>query len=327
MEPLITIYTQCYNREEYIEKCILSVVNQTYKNFEYYICNHGSTDNTQQIIDKYAGEDDRIKSVFYPNSERGFYPDFIKENGKGKYFAMLDSDDWWDEKHLERLVLFSEENGLDMCMCGIESYTESTGEKGILRALPENLFFNISDINKHWYEVYDFLRSSWGKLISMEAVRKADYTTYKKNAISFTAEDTAFTLANLVFCKRIAVIPDKLLVYRIHGDSVSAKYKKDLVDNAFNIYVQSMEMLSLIGDDTQVSKDYILMVLIVAINYAVDMLLRSNWSDDEKEKEISRIIKLPYVEAIADISGFDNTVFGQRINEWLLIRGKNRWSL
>lgn len=81
------------------------------------------------------------------------------------------------------------------------------------------------------------------------------------------------------------------------------------------------------GDDTQESKDYILMVLIVAINYAVDMLLRSNWSDDEKEKEISRIIKLSYVEAIVEINGFDNTEFGQKINEWFQLGGKDRWSL
>lgn len=322
MEPLITIYTQCYNREEYIEKCILSVVNQTYKNFEYYICNHGSTDNTQQIIDKYAAEDDRIKSVFYPNNERGFYPDFIKGNGKGKYFAMLDSDDWWDENHLEKLVSFSEENELDMCMCGIESYTEATGEYGVLRALPETLVFDISDINKHWYEVYDFLRSTWGKLISMEAVKKADYSTYKKNAVSFTAEDTAFTLANLVYCKKIAVIPDKLLVYRIHESSISAKYKKDLVDNAFNIYVQSMEMLRLIGDDTEASRDYLLMVLIVAINYAVDMLIKSNQSEYEIYKEILRIVKIPYVEAISEVSGFENTGFGQLINAWLEKTGR-----
>lgn len=81
------------------------------------------------------------------------------------------------------------------------------------------------------------------------------------------------------------------------------------------------------GDDTQESKDYILMVLIVAINYAVDMLLRSNWSDDEKGKEISRIIKLSYVEAIVEINGFDNTEFGQKINEWFQLGGKDRWSL
>ena len=98
-----------YNGEKYIAQCIESVLNQTYPNFEYFVCNHGSKDATLSIINKYAEQDSRIKVLDYPNEARGFYPELIAKEGKGKWFAMLDSDDYWAEDNLEKLVAFAED--------------------------------------------------------------------------------------------------------------------------------------------------------------------------------------------------------------------------
>ena len=316
-EPLITIYTQCYNGEKYIEKCILSVINQSYTNFEYYVCNHGSTDNTQAIIDKYADLDSRIIPLYYTNDKRGFYPDFMKENAKGKYFAMLDSDDWWEPGHLEKMVDFSESYKLDMGVCGIRAFDEDKGNYNTLRKYPGVLIFSMKEISRYWNAIYTYLRTTWGKLIRMEALRAADFSTYYKNAQTFISDDTAFSLACFAKCGRVGILPEELLNYRINSGSVTARYKESQVENNYNIYLQFTSLLEELGDETASSKEFAINVFYDAINVAVDLLLKSDMGNEGKLREIDRILKIPCVADFINRFSNMNILFIAMIDEWM----------
>lgn len=316
-KPLITIYTQCYNGEKYIEKCILSVINQTYSNFEYYVCNHGSSDGTQDIIDKYAALDSRIIPIYFPNNERGFYPDYIKANAKGKYFAMLDSDDWWNESHLQKLVDFSERYNLDMSMCGINQYTEATQEYSDCRHVDNTIVFNVAELNVYLPIVYRFLRTTWGKLIRMEMLEKADFSTYYINAQTFISDDTAFSLACFESCNRVGIIPEVLLTYRVTDSSVTAKYKNSLVENNYNIYLQLQGLLRNMKVDTDENENYIYKVFAGAMDYSIWMLLDSTLTVDEKYKELMRIFKLPYICELLKDEKMKNSNLVNNVNIWI----------
>ena len=67
MEKLISVIVPVYNVEEYVEKCVLSIINQTYKNLEILIIDDGSTDNSYNICKKYANTDNRIKVMHQEN--------------------------------------------------------------------------------------------------------------------------------------------------------------------------------------------------------------------------------------------------------------------
>lgn len=101
MEPLVSIITPVYNSEEYLEETILSVINQTYKNWELLLIDDYSTDNSYKIIEKYL-TDERIK---YLRNERNSGPAITRnvglEKSKGEYIAFLDSDDIWAKNKLE----------------------------------------------------------------------------------------------------------------------------------------------------------------------------------------------------------------------------------
>ena len=109
-QPLVSVIMPAYNAEKYIEKAIMSVVNQTYTNWELIVIDDGSKDSTSEIVEKLAKKDERI--AFYANEKnigvartrnRGF------DLAKGEYVALLDSDDIWLEEKLEKqLALFSE---------------------------------------------------------------------------------------------------------------------------------------------------------------------------------------------------------------------------
>lgn len=105
--PLVSIITLTYNHEEYISKCIESVISQTYADWEEIIIDDGSSDRTREIIASF--KDKRIR--YYHLEHRGF--DYIGENYnyalrlcRGEYIAILEGDDFWPKDKIEKCVKF-----------------------------------------------------------------------------------------------------------------------------------------------------------------------------------------------------------------------------
>ena len=108
--PLVSVVMNVHNGEKYLEEAIRSILNQSYRHFEFIIINDGSTDATQSILDHLQGEDDRLQ-VFH-QEQRGIY--YSANRGcsaaKGKYIARFDADDISFSERLERQVAFLEEH-------------------------------------------------------------------------------------------------------------------------------------------------------------------------------------------------------------------------
>ena len=97
-----SIIVPTYNREKYIIKCIDSVLDQTYDNFEVIIIDDGSTDNTENLVKKY--QDKRIKYFKNENHGIGYSRNFGINKAKGDYIFFLDSDDYLEENMLEEVL-------------------------------------------------------------------------------------------------------------------------------------------------------------------------------------------------------------------------------
>ncbi|WP_297210919.1 MULTISPECIES: glycosyltransferase family 2 protein [Thermodesulfovibrio] len=125
-EPLISVYTPTYNRAKLlIERAVPSVLNQTYKNFEYIIVGDCCTDETEEVVTKIG--DPRIR--FYNLPKRGYrYPPTVENHWfagpvvpanfalklvRGKWIARIDDDDIWTEDHLEVLLRFAQEGNYE----------------------------------------------------------------------------------------------------------------------------------------------------------------------------------------------------------------------
>lgn len=111
-KPLISVATACYNSGKTIEKTIQSVLNQTYDNYEYWIIDGGSTDNTLEIVNKYAKEfGDRLHII--SEKDNGIYDAMNKgvKNSNGVMIGLLNSDDYYSENTLELVAKrYLEEN-------------------------------------------------------------------------------------------------------------------------------------------------------------------------------------------------------------------------
>lgn len=99
-----------YNAATFIEESILSVLKQTYPNWELLIVDDGSIDNTADIAQKFCDIDVRIKYLFQENGKQGKARNFAIQQSKGEYIAFLDADDLWVAEKLERQVTVLREN-------------------------------------------------------------------------------------------------------------------------------------------------------------------------------------------------------------------------
>ena len=103
MNEKISVIVPVYNVEKYLEKCVKSILNQTYSNFEILLINDGSTDNSDIICDKIKNLDDRIKVFHRENSGVSATRNFGLENSTGNLITFIDSDDFIKEDMLEIL--------------------------------------------------------------------------------------------------------------------------------------------------------------------------------------------------------------------------------
>ena len=111
MNNKVSVITASYNCAKFIEESIKSVLNQSYEDLELIIVDDCSTDNTEEIVNKYIKQDSRIK--FYKldkNSGAAVVRNKGLEVAKGRFIAFLDSDDIWDKEKLKKKINFMKDN-------------------------------------------------------------------------------------------------------------------------------------------------------------------------------------------------------------------------
>jgi len=104
VQPLVSVIMPAYNSEQYIAESIQSVLQQTYENWELLVVDDGSTDNTSDIVNRFATTEIRIKYIFQQNGRQAKARNTGIEKSTGTLIAFLDSDDLWLPDKLERQV-------------------------------------------------------------------------------------------------------------------------------------------------------------------------------------------------------------------------------
>ena len=114
---LITVIVPVYKVENYLQKCVDSVLNQTYPNLEIFLVDDGSPDNCPAICDSYAALDDRVHVIHKANGGQSSARNIALDKATGDYIAFVDSDDWLEPTAYEEMISFSQECDLDIVYC------------------------------------------------------------------------------------------------------------------------------------------------------------------------------------------------------------------
>lgn len=230
MKPLISVIIPFYNVDKYIEKCILSVIKQTYKNLEIILVDDGSTDKSFFIVKKYADTDKRIKLLQKENSGLSDARNYGLENSNG-LITFIDSDDFVEYDYIEFLYELMVKYDSDISCCR-ELYIKNNEEIDYINKNEEGTYNNIEDILKDLYSLNNVGVSAWGKLYKRKIF---DNLKFKKGIIY---ED--FDIIHLLFANAdiVSYSTEKKYVYRMRKNSISnSTFSKknmsifDIIDN------------------------------------------------------------------------------------------------
>ncbi|WP_022752764.1 glycosyltransferase family 2 protein [Butyrivibrio fibrisolvens] len=230
---LISIVVPVYNVEKYLEKCINSIIAQTYDNIEIILVNDGSTDDSADIISRFEEADTRIKSYSQENGGLSAARNTGINNANGRYIAFVDSDDYIHPQMIEILYRNLVSTGSDISVCDLfwinegekaEEYIENNitvyNGKNVLRKLIRDDLISVVAWNKLYKrELFDELRYPVGRLHEDEFVihkilakcQKSVYTDaklyyYIKRSGSIVSSKSSKKIedALLAFCERLA---------------------------------------------------------------------------------------------------------------------------
>ncbi|KZX14828.1 putative glycosyltransferase EpsH [Methanobrevibacter filiformis] len=134
LPPKISVIIPVYNAENYLNKCLDSVINQSLKNFEIICINDGSTDNSLKILKEYANKDKRIKIINQENKGAGAARNKGLNTAKGEYIEFVDSDDWLENNTLDYLYSLAKNKNTDIIMFKLRPWNDK-----------ENKFFKRND--------------------------------------------------------------------------------------------------------------------------------------------------------------------------------------
>ena len=136
MNETISIILPIYKVENYLAKCIESLLAQTYKNIEIILVDDGSPDNCGNICDAYAKKDARIKVIHQQNSGVAAARNAGLQEASGEYIGFVDPDDWVEPQMYERLLSGLKTTNTELAICGYNYYDE-TGAVDSSRLYPE----------------------------------------------------------------------------------------------------------------------------------------------------------------------------------------------
>lgn len=232
---MVSIIVPVYNVKKYLQRCLDSIILQTYVDWECLLINDGSTDGCGDICEEYANRDKRFRVFHKQNSGVGSARNVGLDKAYGEYVTFIDSDDWV-ETHFIQSLIDNVANGSGYTYVRqnvINDYTETGGEEKIEPIAHDVSTDNIDDAIS-LIEEYDLLSKGapWGKLYSMDIIRK--YGLRFPEDISFH-EDHYFVLRYIEYlmCEdfTFVLLKQPYYHYMIRSSFSLTKKKRTVAEN------------------------------------------------------------------------------------------------
>lgn len=216
MSELITLIVPIYNVEQYLPRCIESIIAQTYSELEIILVDDGSPDQCGKICDDYALKDSRIKVIHKSNGGLSDARNAGLDNMTGAFVAFIDSDDWIDRDWCEKLVDNMHKFNADVSICGIISERFNTNSN------QTNIITKEYGINPFYETGLDMMRryfcSSW---VAWDKIYRASIFNDIRFPVGEINEDEAIVLQILNKCNYVAFRNDTFYHYISRPESIT----------------------------------------------------------------------------------------------------------
>lgn len=214
--PKVSIIVPIYKAEKYLNRCIDSILAQTFTDWELLLIDDGSPDRSGEICDEYAQKDSRIRVFHKKNGGVSSARNLGLDNVQGEYVTFVDSDDWIDVHMYEEMYNKAIEEDADVVVCDFCS-TDCENEqysKGLISKERENVIVDVL--------LWRIAGCLWNKL-----VRRKEYTDHDLIYPTHNmGEDAALIVQILWNAKRISYLPEPFYYYYMNQTSIT-KYVSD----------------------------------------------------------------------------------------------------
>ena len=234
-ESLVSIVVPIYNVEQYLDRCVYSIVNQTYSNLQIILVDDGSLDSCPKKCDEWVDKDSRVSVIHKKNAGLGMARNSGIEIATGEYIFFIDSDDYLDQETIENCVKRAKEDSSDLVMYGVVNESSDGilskqipcvdrrvyDRKGIIEFLLPNLIASDTITGKQT----SIGMSAWRFMYSMRVISEVKWRFVSEREI--ISEDYYSLLDLFYYINKVSIIKAGYYHYWVNTNSLSRSYKKD----------------------------------------------------------------------------------------------------
>lgn len=239
---LLTIVVPVYKVEAYLDICVSSIVNQTYKNLEIILVDDGSPDNCPKLCDEWASKDNRIRVIHRKNGGLSAARNDGLRSSNGEYLLFVDSDDFLEIDACERLMNIA--NGEDVILGEATIVENGKSIPRVHTNLKENYIYTGPE-----YVITAVKKGEWFAAVCYNMYR---IRFLKENNLFFMEgvlhEDNEFTPRLCLAAKTVKYCHYRFYNYIIRGDSITGHLSQKHYDDLMKIYSSWYHMNTLISD-------------------------------------------------------------------------------
>lgn len=281
-KALISIIIPVYKVEKYLEKCIQSVINQTYENLQIILVDDGSPDNCGKICDEYAKKDHRIEVIHKSNGGLSDARNKGLEMAKGEYIGFVDSDDYIEADMYEVLYNLLKQYNADVSICNF--YTVSQGKISIKNADNGINEYNRIEILKEILLDKNIQSYAWNKLYKKELFDEIKYPIGKKY------EDIGTTFYVFEKCNKIVVTSEPEYYYLKRSDSLVNNVTESTVLDYTEIIIQRYLYTKENIKELKKYNNYYLAKTLITAHNDIELLGSISEKMQEKYKELYNLV-------------------------------------
>lgn len=296
---MISVIVPIYNVEKYLDRCITSIISQTYKDLEIILVDDGSTDTSGEICDRYASEDSRIVVIHKQNGGLSDARNAGLVRATGDYIGYVDGDDWIEPDMYELMVTNCMSAGADVAACRYkEVYPDRCvdGSTDMIKTLSKEETLEIYLCGDAQVKIYN---SVWSKLFKKELVKDYRFPVGQKS------EDIMYTTK--AFCNmNKCVYIDKALYNYVRGrvGSIMESYDEErMFKDELPFFKEQIDYIRGCGMEEYADKaayHFYRRLLMYFLDCRKDAIMRGTSRKlselvKAERNEVKRVYKLPFV--------------------------------
>lgn len=262
-QELVSVIVPVYKVENYLRKCVDSIIRQTYKNLEIILVDDGSPDGCPKICDDYAVIDSRIRVIHKTNGGLSDARNAGIEVATGEWIAFIDSDDWVDDRFIATLLEAAITTDSDLAICAYSKVYENGTTIPAVNGEQEKILSSLEAIRDL------FTRRTYGGVMSWNKLYKRNI--FIDNGIEFpygkVHEDNFTTYKTYFFANKIVYIDTPLVFYLQRRDSIMGEQFSDKRLDAIEAAVDARKFIESRKISLSEEADYMVMTAYMNVLY------------------------------------------------------------